>query len=439
MGHDIDDDRWDIVLPYDVDQNPSPNPETGQAYERDRQNLVNAIMRTFMSLLPSNYVSSVNGPWYTLQFQAMAEHLASFQLTAQEVFKDSDWDFTRPDFLWGVIGTLIFPDSDERRGFPSVDGDIDYRAFLHQMALLLLRGSTADVMEEGAGLLTEAEVTLLEKFLYAQSRVPTGAWTIDNQFEVEINVEAEGGTEFPEDPFNLQDNTVLIEEALKPAHVLYDYRFLFREMFGPVFEESDPTWVLESYYYDDARHYCYGAREIVSSSGETLNDRFLFTDTTLSFARTHVNGILRIESGVNAGTYEVGEIIAFPYGDDTTPRAYTTSPTGLSGFATVSGEDITDTAQDFGLAVEGEVLTFTEGPNEGSYRLETLLGSAGGPLGQATGPATSVRVSTSMLRLRSRMPQASVTGQSYRLDVDRLGVRTPKTITGEDVSEQFYE
>jgi hypothetical protein len=147
--------------------------------------------------------------------------------------------------------------------------------------------------------------------------------------------------------------------------------------------------------------------------------------------------ILRIDAGVNAGTYEVVEVRVFPLGTDTTARAYTTSPTGLTGTATVSGDTITDSGQDFGAAVEGEVLTFTAGPNAGSYRLETLLGSNGGLVGFATGPATQVRPSPCILRVSKRMP-AAATGQTYLVDVDRLGMRTPKTITNEDASEQFY-
>lgn len=426
------------LLPDSITQNPAPVPESGQEYQTDRQNLVNAIMRTFMSVLPSNYVSQVNGPWYTLQFQAIAEQLAAFQITAQEIYKDSDWDFTRPEYLWEVLGTLIFPDADKRTGIPVVDGDIPYRTFLKQMALLLLRGATAEVVQEGAELLTDAQAILIEKFLAAADRDPNGYWTIDNQFEMELNMLAGDppGTEFPENPFTLQENIVLIEEALKPAHTLIQYRHLFLEVFGTLFED-EMSWELWSYYYDDLRKNCYGAREVTGDSGETLSDRTLFSDVTREFDAVRVGSILRIDTGPNAGTHEVTDVRTLIFGDDPTLRAYTTSPTGLSGNAVVSGGDIIDPLQDFGPIVEGETLTFTAGPNAGTYRLQTLLGSNGGPVGVATGPATGVRPAPCLLRVFRRMAQAQ-TGQSYIVDADRLGFRTPKTVTGEDVSEQFW-
>jgi len=428
------DDQNGTTFPYDIAQNPAPTPEEGQQFETQKQQLTDAIVQTFMRMLPSNYVSQEKGPWYTLQFQAIAEQFAKFQLVAQDIYKDNDWDFTRPEFLYEILGTLVFPDANERGGWPSIDGDIPYRDFLQAMVLLLLKGTTAEAMQEGAQLLTDAQVELIERYLHADQRNPNGLWTIDNQFEVEINVDGEEA--FLEDPFVLQDNTVIVEEALKPAHVIYEYRYLFRDAFGHLFEDES-SWEMFQYRYDDLRKSCYGAKSITGTAGETLTDRTLFTDVTRSFESAYIGGTLRMDTGVNAGTYTVTDVRAFPYGDDSTTRAYTTSPTGLTGTATVSGDTIEDTSQDFGAAVEGEVLTFSDGPNAGSYRLETLLGSDGGPVGTAAGPATKVRVSLSMLRVGRRMPEAA-TGQTYTVDADRLGVRIPKDVAGEDASEQFY-
>jgi hypothetical protein len=414
-----------------LSQNPSPFPETGQDFLDKVRLQTSAILAQFIKVLPSNYVSRTTGPFYTLQFQAAAEQLAVFQVTAQEVFKDADYDYTRPEFLWEVLGSFVFP---EATTVPTVDGDQAYRTFLKKMVLLLLRGATPGVMQEGAELLTEADVLLLERFL--EAREPGSAFTIDDQFFVDLLVEEGGGTSFPAQPFVLQENVRLILKALKPAHVLYSYSHLFRETFGTLFVDTY-SWEMSAYYYDDFRKFCYGAKEITGTAGVTLAGRTLFSDPTRSFDSVQVGGILTVLSGANAGAYRVAEVITFPLTIDATARAYTTSPTGLTGTATVSMGVITDSAQDFGAAVEGEVLTFTAGANAGSYRLDTLLGTNGGPVGVATGPATRVKVSPSMLRIETRMPSV-LTGQSYSVGVDRLGVRVPKSVLGEDVSEQFY-
>ena len=299
------------------------------------------------------------------------------------------------------------------------------------MVVLLLKGATPDAVEEGAGLLTEAEVTLLERFL--EARQPGSEFTIDDQFFIDLL--ADGGTGFPTDPFVLQKNVQIILQALKPAHVLYGYSNLFKDALGPLFTE-DMSWDLSNYFYDDIRRFSYGAKEITGTTGVTLSGRMLFSDSSRSFENVQAGGLLHVTSGPNEGHYRIQEVIVFSLPTDSA-RAYTTSPTGLTGTATLAAGIVTDATQDFGAAVEGEVLTFTAGPNAGSYRLQTLLGSNGGSVGSTTGPATQVRMAPSILRLETRMPSA-VGGQSYSVDVDRLGKRFSKVILAEDVSEQFY-
>lgn len=423
------------LRPFALAQNPAPFPESGQDFISKVRTQTEAILAQFAKVLPSNYVSQVTGPFYTLQFQAAAEQIATLQVKADEVFADSDYDFTRPEFLWEILGALVFPEASGRNDTPIVDGVVAYRTFLKQMVLLLLRGATKSSVQTGAGLLTEAEVTVIERFLGA--REPGSEWTIDDQFTFDVLVETNGGTAFPTNPFTLEGNVALILDALKPAHTLYTYSFLFREVFGPLFDDTNMSWELSEYFYDDLRKFCYGAKEITGTAGVTLAGRTTFSDATRSFGSVQVNGRLVITSGPNAGPYRIREILAFPFPTDATARTYTTAPSGLFGSATVAGDVLTDLTQDFALAVEGEVLTFTAGPNVGSYRLEFLQGLGGGPVGFAPGPATAVRVAASILRVDTRMPVVA-SAQSYTVDVDRLGERQPKVISGEDVSVQFY-
>ena len=135
-------------IPYSNSQNPSPNPnDEGQEFINDKQELVNAILTNFKTVLPSNYVALTNGPFYLLQFQALSEQLADIQLSTTEIYKDSLWDFTRPDFLWQVLGSLVFPDSST--GIPQIDGDKTYRDFLSKMVVNILKGSTLDSLKKG--------------------------------------------------------------------------------------------------------------------------------------------------------------------------------------------------------------------------------------------------------------------------------------------------
>ena len=142
MAHD-DNEKHFSLIPHNITQNPAPQPISGQESLTNLQIKTNEIMAQFLAVLPSNYVSQINGPFYTLQFQALAEQLAKIVCVAVELSKDSDYDFTRTEFLWQIIGALVFPNLPGKDGnIPVVDGDVDYREFLRRMVLLLLQGST---------------------------------------------------------------------------------------------------------------------------------------------------------------------------------------------------------------------------------------------------------------------------------------------------------
>lgn len=461
-------------LPNIREQNPAPVPtSSGQQGISSKKTLTNIIMRTFQQVLPSNYVSQINGPFYTLQFQAAAEQLADFQLALEEIGLESDVDFARPEFIWQMIGTLVFPDIEETpTGVPEVDGDLTYREFLRRMIVLLLKGATKEAVQEGLGLLTEAVVEVIAKVDSSDRDI--SAWGFAEQHEFEINVlcqtvftdpetgeliEGALGTGFPIEPFKLLRNNLRILRALRPAQSLFEYRHLFLDAFGDLFV-AEPLIELEPWYYEDYRKFCCGLKEITSDAGETLTDRRLFSDVTRDFSPVPAGATLEILSGPNSspnnggentgnfGKYRVLGIQRLLSTEDNDsdgnpiPRTYTTSPSGLSGSCTIDPSfegTFVDPSQDFSLAVEGEILTLTEGPNAGSYRLETLLGNNGGPVGMVPAGAavTQVRVTPSILQVCGFMLQ-SVSNQSYTLSLQRLGIRTPYTVLAEDASSQFY-
>lgn len=407
-------------------QNPAPVSAETQEFKHRVQQQTDEIMRQFVKVLPSNYVSKVTGPFYMLQFQAAAEQLATFQVTAQEVFKDTRYEFTRTEFLWEVLGALVFPDATTIPTVP--EGDQHYRDFLRRMVVLLLQGATPATVLEGAELLSAEAFTLMERFLEAQ--VPGSAFTIRDQFFFDL--EREG---LPPDALQMRENVRLILEALKPAHTLYGYTHLLREAFGPLFVDT-PAVSLTTYHYDDFRRFFAGVAGVSGTTGVSTA-RTLFSDAARTFDAVQVGGLLHILSGPNTGSYRVTEVLRIPM-VDAVARPYITAPSELSGTAVVlAGGIVSDPAQDFGSVVEGEQLTFQSGPNIGAaYRMETLLGLQGGPVGVATGPATQVRMAASMLRLETRMPVVGATGMSYRVDGDRLGMST-SLIRTEDVSLQF--
>lgn len=437
-------------------QNPAPIPLVGQQADDAKQALVAKILEAFVQVLPSNYVSQTTGPFYVMQFQTVAEQMAQVQITLEEIGLQSDVDFARPEFLWQMIGTLVFPETSKPpAGPPEISGDLTYREFLRRMILLLLQGAKLTTLEQGTMLLTDAEVRILAKVAFSED--PTTAWGLDDQFELEINVLGRGvegvvGTGFPSEPFVLFRNNQRILRALRPAHTIYEYRHLFLETFSPEFFADSFSAALNAWFYDDLRHYCRGMKAITGTQGITLGPKTLFVDPTRSFGSVPAGATLTILNGPNTkptsggldtatlGVYRVVEVRRLVSGADTTARPYSTSPTNLQGTATVDADGVlTDALQDFSYAVEGEVLTLTSGPNAASYRLETLMGGNGGPVGfVSTGSEiTQVRVAPTVLRTLTRMPRATE-HQSYTVTLQRKGCKHPWNIQGEDVSSQFY-
>lgn len=486
-------------------QNPAPFDQEGQVDEKRVRALADQIVTVFLNSLPSNWVSETKGPYYVQQFQAAAEELARIQVLVTDAYEDCDYDFTRSEVLFQFLATLVFPDA-VVHGLPTIDGDITYREFLKRMVALLLQGSKVTTLVGGIELLSDAEVSVIERVRFIgkpgvgwtqrdqftfdvdiskhRKTSPTSAMSVEDHYHpVTVSVAGDGVTgaavyadgsgaththtitgfliqeahgtgqadhthdllsDFADLPVLLEQNVALVLQALDPAHTLYQYRNLFRETFRHVFQDAILDIGADDYNYEDFRRDCAGFKSIDGDAGSTLTDRYLFRDAEVSFRSVRSGAPLTITSGLNTGTYKVVRTQTYPYGDDpSNAYPYLTSPTGLTGLVRVVDGVLEDTAQNFGLAVPGETMVVSEGPNAGTYLLERLLGEFGGPVGvpqgpSATiGPATRVRPSPSLLRVLPKFP-STVASQPYSVEVDRLGTQTVRNVVLEDVSAQFY-
>ena len=478
-------DSSEKVIPNSLSSNPSPLENIGQDFYSKHRDQVEKIMETFLTILPSNYVSQVKGPFYTLQFQSAAEQIAKIQVMAQEVFSDSDFYFTRSEFIYQIIGVLVNPNYGQKTFI--FDTDLELRNFLRRMIVLLLNGSKKASIEQGLYLLTDGDITIVEKSLEMKT-TPNSAYTIFDQFEFEISLSVientssnhnhyhkvsinkdgngktieiigehsahiheiyewevlpamEGGhnhilvSQFSETLKKIFDNLDLVLEILKPAHTVYQFRHMFREVFGNLFSDTF-TMDMNYSHYDDMRMFCEGAKRIIGV-GNTLIDRSLFTDPTKNFRNVSSGSTLVVLNGENSDTYIVEDVLSLPIGADIVPRRYTTS-NGLSGTLIVlSNDTIEDTTQNFSSCEENTTITILEGGNQGTYRMETLLGSNGGKVGFTSGFSSKVKLGHSTLRLTQRMKK-SLNNQNYEVSVDRLGVRKPNSVQGKDISSLFY-
>ena len=464
--------------------------------EARKNRIADDILNRFCDSLPSNYASRVRGPFYQHLFRAFAEGLAEFQIEAELISDDHrDLGLTRSDFLYQLLGRLVFPDSVEKgAAVVEVDGDVPLRTFFQEMVKFLLEGSRQKPINDALGFLSDASVEIVAKSEHAGD---VSAWGLDSQFEFEINtiahketdkeghshwhrlrIDGQGNGEtkntyfnskdrmemhvhkvvnfevqpytdgkgvshshscsqaFPDDPFALQHNISLILKALKPAHLIYEYRHLFVEGFGELFEDQ-AIYKHESWQYEDARKNWRG-NKVYRGRGQTYGmDRSVLIDHDQDFSRIPPHATVRITDGLNEGEYRVQEAMPLPVMSDPVRRQYETIPTGLTGFAQVLNGEIVTVDLGFHLCVPGEKFVFKEGPNEGTYRIGSLLGNGGGPLGtKPTQRVNRIRLAHSLLKVRPRMTYA-VHEQGYEIGLDRLGESEPKTVVGESVASQF--
>ena len=64
-----------------------------------------SVFANLLNLLPSNYISAVQGPNYTIELKAVAVELAKIELALEDVDLDRDNRRTRSEFLYTIEWT----------------------------------------------------------------------------------------------------------------------------------------------------------------------------------------------------------------------------------------------------------------------------------------------------------------------------------------------
>ena len=388
------------MLPFEY---PVPLGSDPQVWRARVNEVADQIVQFFQNNLPSNYVSTVEGPQYRMHWRNLAIALATIQVQALEVVADQT-DQTRGEFIHQLWGKLLLP-----RGMPTLDSDQALRDFLQEFAPLLLEGATRDAIEQAIQLLV-ASATVQEA----------------EDYTFDVTLEGGNNTFGSSDPVLLEQNVRLLVDALRPAHTVYRLRHLFRETLSqPVdtvgYPNSRLTVSVSDEHYDDARSFWTGVESIGSVAdvtGRWLND----TTTDLSFVQAGA------PVTIDGDVYRVVSVLRFRQDPDLTPRAFT-SPAG-NGFVTVEGGVLTSDI-DLVHANWGDVLTITTGANAGKYRLESL---STGHLDDSPPSSFQTRPTVGWLELDRAAPNAL--GVAYRVGIDRLG-RQKALQAVEDVSSQF--
>ena len=231
--------------------------QSGKEYNLRLNQRANAIFSTLVGLLPSNYISTVQGPNYTLELKAVAVELARIELALEDVADDRSFKTTRADFLYSIAGYLLLLNG---RVDTFTFDDVEFRNFLLALIRIYFQGSIPQSIQDAAALFFSGEVKVSENFLLL--REGASGYDISDQFGFQIDVDT-GGV-FPPAVFTLDAGTRALVNVIRPAHTLFRVRYLFTDKYMPndtlgrILDAS--RVVLSSYYYDDIRRYQGGVR-----------------------------------------------------------------------------------------------------------------------------------------------------------------------------------
>lgn len=226
--------------------------ERGAAYNRALVVRAQALFTNLLNLLPSNYISTVQGPNYTEELKAVAVELARLELALEAVSYDSDFRYTRTEFLYQTVGYLVYLNGK----LPKVSfDDVEFRAFLLKVIEIYFKGSVPSSLRDAIGLFFTENVTVHENFILV--RQGASGLDISDQFGFQIDLDASGGS-FPPDFFDHQENVRHLLDIIRPAHTLFRIRVVFTDKYAPNGDEvgrilDDMKWDLSAYWYDDLR------------------------------------------------------------------------------------------------------------------------------------------------------------------------------------------
>lgn len=231
----------------------------GKEYNLRVTQRAQSIFGNLLNLLPSNYVSAVQGPNYTLELKAVAVELAKIELALEDIDLDRDFKRTRSEFLFSIIGYLVFLNGRLPPGLG--DNDEEFRKFLLNLIRIYFQGSIPQSIRDAAGLFVTDEFEVLENFLLV--RAGANGLDISDQFGFQVNVDT-GGV-FPANTFEIQSALNTIVNIIRPAHTLFRVRYIFNEEYNP----NDPQgrvldayrWRMADYHYEDYRSYWSGVRD----------------------------------------------------------------------------------------------------------------------------------------------------------------------------------
>jgi hypothetical protein len=225
-------------------QFPYPLVSDGKEYNLRLKAETDQILSNLLAVLPSFYHAETPSSNYAVELRGVAVELARIKLSLDQINGDGYFATTRSEFLYQTIAYLVFLGKFPKTSF----NDIEFKDFLLAIIGIYFKGSIPTALEEGIGLLTTANVKIIENYLLTG----TGGYDISDQFTFDVVFEIDGNA-FPPDFINLDYNIKLLLSIIKPAHTLYRIKYVFKDTYDASQITDTYTWDMQEYRYEDVR------------------------------------------------------------------------------------------------------------------------------------------------------------------------------------------
>jgi hypothetical protein len=250
--------------------------EAGEEYLNRLNQEAENNFRVLLAMLSSYWQSTVDGPNYAREIKAMALSMARIRIAMDDIRADTDYRTTRAEFLYQVLGSMLFPKEMANPGL----ADIDFANFLRNLVSVYFAGSVPTSMQRAVELVTNGmQVIVTEN--YAEARKSGSGFDIsdENTFNVDVLLTSPGSI----DVFLAEKNVRILLDIIRPAHTLYRLKFVLQDEYTgnqtsiePVKIKDAFSFALSNYGYEDFRRFVdgidgidlLGTKKSVSVSGE---------------------------------------------------------------------------------------------------------------------------------------------------------------------------
>jgi len=232
--------------------------QTGKEYNLRLLQRAQAIFTSLIDMLPSNYVSAVQGPNYTIEMKAVAVELSRIELALEDVNTDISFATVRTEFIYSIAAYMLFLNG---RLPPTDFDDVEFKRFIMALIEIYFQGSIPKSIKDAAQYFLSDQVEVTENFLLI--RKGATSYDISDQFGFNVDVDC-SNNQFPDDVFRIDSIIRMLIDIIRPAHTLFRIRYIFKDDYVPndgagVLDSM--RWHLSSYWYEDFRKYCAGIRD----------------------------------------------------------------------------------------------------------------------------------------------------------------------------------